>query len=151
MSKKRSALGEIDALLERLVKKKVLTPADRAEIAPTDGPRPVRTMLSDRALERLRSFRGEASAALETDASVTELLAYVHHRIGVESARPLEAGALSGRLREAARRREVVDPRDLATVRSYLGEASTAFGRSATTSEAVEYMVEILLKKRRGA
>jgi hypothetical protein len=151
MSRKRSALGEIDALLERLVRNKAITTKQRDEIRPPNGSPGIRVNLSDRALALLRPFRSEATAAIGSDASVTEILAYLHRRIGVECARPLEAGALSNRPREAAKHRQILDPEDLATVRSYAGEASTAFARHATTSEAVECMVEILLKKRRGA
>lgn len=150
MSRKRSALKEIDTLLDELVKSKAISGKARDRIRPPSGPNVVRVNVSERALRRLRPLRGEAAAALDTDPSITELVRWVHRRLGAECARALEAGSLSGRPRERATVRQVFEPEDLAIVRSYLGEASSAFGRSATTSEAVEYMVECLLAKRHG-
>jgi len=149
MSPKRSPLLIIDALLDELVRKKVVTPAARNRIAPKDGEPITRVMLSDRCLALVWGFRGEVSAALDTDASITEIVAHIHHRIAAEAAPPLEAGELANRPKEAARRREILRVRDVRAIRSYAGEASTAFSRHATTSETLEYMIERLLKKRR--
>jgi hypothetical protein len=150
MSAKRSPLLIIDALLDELVRKKVITPAARAKIAAKDGEATKQLGLSDRCRDLLWSFRSEASAALDTDASVTEIVAYIHRRIAEESAPPLEAEELAHRPREAHRRREILRVRDVRAIRSYAGQASTAFSRHATTSETLEYMIERLLKKRRG-
>lgn len=150
MSRKRSALDEIDLLLDELVKAKAISARARDRVCPAGSSKVTRRNLSDRALRRLRSLDGEASAALGTDPSTTELIRWVHRRLGAESARALEAGSLSGRPKERATKRQAFEPEDLAIVRSYLGEASDAFGRHVAISEAVEYMVECLLAKRTG-
>jgi len=161
MSAKRSPLVIIDALLDELVRKKVVTPAARNRIAPKDGEPITRVMLSDRCLGLVWGFRPEASAALDalnkalreadsaSDASLTEIVAHIHRCLRIEKVPPLEAGELAKRPKTAARRREILRVRDVRAIRSYAGEASTAFSRHATTSETLEYMIERLLKKRR--
>lgn len=114
------------------------------------GPTPLGPRLSERALAKLLSLKGEASLYLDDTPTLTELLRWLDIRIKVEKAPPLKPGMLADLDWEPATKRQVVAPEDKATVRSYLGEASDAFGRNVWFSETAEYMYERLMAKREG-